>query len=349
MNNQIRLSVIMPVYNAENFLERSVGSLFRQGLAPGSFEVLLVNDGSTDNSLEMCQKLAEKHSEIRVIDKENGGVSSARNRGLNEARGEWVALLDADDYLLDNGYKTAFLPYAMRDDLDIIHYFSDYDFWPVRQLCGGGKSEGRTWDLMRQGKDGLPSFCWLYFYRKRFLERTRLTFKNYIVGEDQLFATQTYLSNPYMLTVKANIYRYVVHDDSATTRRAAEHSRRAVVDYISSYANILEYAHDQGADKDVGLWRGCMRTLDSKKMFAVSRMLSARYNRKEWKNLSRFCQKTKFWPVSSFADGVKNRLSVKVMNAVMRSWPMYVVMSFFMIHVVEPYVLPRLRYKFKAQ
>lgn len=343
MKNDLLLSVIIPVYNAAHSLEKSVGSLFRQGLEHGSFEVLLVNDGSKDNSLEVCHQLATQYHEIRVIDKENGGVSSARNRGLMEARGEWIALLDADDYILDGGYKIALLPYAKRRDVDIIHYFSDYDFWPVRPLEDGLRHEGKVWDLMLQGKEALPSFCWLFFYRKKMLERLHLRFKDYIVGEDQLFSTQAYLANPYMLTVNANIYRYVVHDDSATTRRTVEHSRRAVCDYISSYANILDYAHNQGADKDTKLWQGCMRTLDSKKIFAVSRMLSARYNRMEWEWLSLFCKKTQFWPIRPFTSGLRNRLSVAAMNGIMRCRGVYMVMALLFNRIIEPYILPKKR------
>lgn len=339
----IRLSVIMPVYNAENSLEKSVGSLFRQGLEPGSFEVLLINDGSKDSSLIVCQRLAEKHSEIRIIDKENGGVSSARNRGIEEANGEWIAFLDADDYLLDNGYSTAFLPYGERKDIDLIHYFSDYDFWPARKLVSGVKFEGRAWDLIKDGRDALPSFCWLFFYRKRFIDKLQLRFKKYIVGEDQLFSSSAYLANPYMLTVNANIYRYVVNEDSATTRRTVGHCRRAVMDYISSYADILNYAHIQGVDKDKTLWQHCLRTLDSKKIFAVSRMLSARYNYKEWKEVFDFCCDTTFSPIKPFARGLKNRIAVKTMNGIMRRWLMYSVFELFFNRIVEPYVLPKMR------
>lgn len=343
MNKELRLSVIMPMYNAADSLEKSVGSLFRQGLDSGTFEVLLINDGSKDNSLEVCRQLAEQHPEIRVVDKPNGGVSSARNRGLEEAKGEWVAFLDADDYLLDDGYKTALVPYCDRKDVDVIHYFSDYDFWPIRKLESGVRFEGKAWDLMREGKEALPSFCWLYFYRKSFLDAKGFCFKKYIVGEDQLFSTSIYLANPYILTVKANIYRYVVHDDSATTRRTVEHSRKAVLDYISSYADILAYAHEEGADRETDLWNRCKQTLDSKKVFAVSRMLSARYKHREWKDMSKFCRNTQFAPMHTFASGIKNKLSVSAMNGIMSNWFVYSLLTFLFNRIVEPYILPKMR------
>lgn len=86
-DNNLFLSVIIPVYNAEKTLQRSVESLYRQGMNEQSFEVLLINDGSKDRSLELCNKLSSIHTNIRVIDKDNGGVASSRNVGLDHARG----------------------------------------------------------------------------------------------------------------------------------------------------------------------------------------------------------------------------------------------------------------------
>lgn len=90
------ISIIVPVYNAEKTLRRCVDSL--TGQTYQNIEILLVNDGSKDGSLQLCREYAEKDERIRVIDKENGGVSSARNAGLDAARGKWVMFCDSDDW-----------------------------------------------------------------------------------------------------------------------------------------------------------------------------------------------------------------------------------------------------------
>lgn len=90
------ISIIVPVYNAEKTLERCVASLLGQSYE--NIEILLVNDGSKDQSLAMCRGFARQDSRIRVIDKENGGVSSARNAGLDAAKGRWVMFCDSDDW-----------------------------------------------------------------------------------------------------------------------------------------------------------------------------------------------------------------------------------------------------------
>lgn len=88
-------SIIIPVYNAQNTISRSIESVLLQEMQ--DFELILVNDGSSDNSLQICKKYAKDNPKIRVIDKKNGGVSSARNEGINNSNGEYVVFLDSDD------------------------------------------------------------------------------------------------------------------------------------------------------------------------------------------------------------------------------------------------------------
>ena len=99
-----KLSVIVPVYNAEGFIERCVGSLTNQTYK--NLEILLVNDGSKDSSLQKCRELAAQDERIRVFDKENGGASSARNFGLKQATGDYIGFCDADDFHDSDTFET---------------------------------------------------------------------------------------------------------------------------------------------------------------------------------------------------------------------------------------------------
>lgn len=91
------ISVIIPVYNVKHYLSRCIDSVLNQTFQ--DFEVILIDDGSTDGSAEICDEYAGKNEYIKVIHKENGGVSSARNRGMKEAVNEWIAFIDADDWI----------------------------------------------------------------------------------------------------------------------------------------------------------------------------------------------------------------------------------------------------------
>ena len=91
------ISVVIPIYNVENFLRKGLDSLLQQTMR--DFEVIMVNDGCTDSSREIMQEYADKDNRFRIIDKPNGGVSSARNAGVQAAQGNYIAFLDSDDYV----------------------------------------------------------------------------------------------------------------------------------------------------------------------------------------------------------------------------------------------------------
>jgi len=101
MNLTPQISVIVPVYKVEQYIHRCIDSILSQSFT--DFELILVDDGSPDNCGKICDEYAQKDSRIRVFHKSNGGVSSARNLGLDNAKGEWIAFIDSDDFV-ENEY-----------------------------------------------------------------------------------------------------------------------------------------------------------------------------------------------------------------------------------------------------
>lgn len=114
---KITLSVIMPVYNAEKYLDFSVQSVLNQTYK--KFELILVNDGSKDHSLEICRKYETLDSRVRIIDQENKGISEARNAGIDQAIGKYITFIDNDDMINPNMYEIM-LKYMVEDELDLV-------------------------------------------------------------------------------------------------------------------------------------------------------------------------------------------------------------------------------------
>ena len=110
------ISVIVPVYNVELYLERCINSIINQTYQ--NLEIILIDDGSTDRSGEICDEYKKKDMRINVIHKQNGGSSSARNCGLEIAKGEYIGFVDSDDYIASDMY--ALLHQHMRDDVDLV-------------------------------------------------------------------------------------------------------------------------------------------------------------------------------------------------------------------------------------
>ena len=98
------ISVVVPVYNVENYMRKCIDSLLNQTLS--NIEIILVDDGATDTSPKICDEYARKHSCIRVIHKQNGGLGSARNAGMKAARGKYIGFVDSDDYVSVKMYET---------------------------------------------------------------------------------------------------------------------------------------------------------------------------------------------------------------------------------------------------
>ena len=97
--NDIKLSIIVPVYNVEKYLERCINSLINQDLCRNEYEIIIVNDGSTDYSGDIAKAIQSKVENIHLYEQVNGGLSAARNTGLKYACGKYVIFVDSDDYL----------------------------------------------------------------------------------------------------------------------------------------------------------------------------------------------------------------------------------------------------------
>ena len=120
MKNKPTISVIVPVYNVEKYLEECVESVLSQTFT--DYELLLIDDGSTDSSGDLCDQIAKRDVRVRVIHKSNRGSSSARNKGVDEAKGEWIIFLDSDDKWADKDGLGRLYDYATRNNLDALRF-----------------------------------------------------------------------------------------------------------------------------------------------------------------------------------------------------------------------------------
>lgn len=149
--NDIKISVVVPLYNKEKSIEATLQSVLAQTYT--DYELIVVDDGSTDNSLNVVRKrISELENErIRVIHKENGGVSSARNRGIKEAKGEYIALLDGDDL---------WEPTFLEEQVKLIHDFPDAGMWGVNTAF---IKYGKCWKWQQGMGDGYRGYVENYF------------------------------------------------------------------------------------------------------------------------------------------------------------------------------------------
>lgn len=121
----IKLSIIIPIYRVEQYLHKCVDSVLRQDLPSTEYEIILVDDGSPDNCPQICDEYATDHDNIRVVHRENGGLSAARNTGIEIANGGYIMFVDSDDYIEPN-VLGRLLAQVVQDDLDVLRYKHQY-------------------------------------------------------------------------------------------------------------------------------------------------------------------------------------------------------------------------------
>lgn len=216
-NKKPTVSVIVPVYKAEEYLNRCVDSILAQTFT--DFEVILVDDGSPDSCGEICDDYARRDPRVRAFHKENGGVSSARNMGLNHARGEWIAFVDADDWVGD-GYLDVFHDTAILLNTDIIHFGFQIENAHGRVYKQYAFPKTVSIPASALLKKGVFSSCTIsYFFRTACVGCIRFN-KNLHYSEDREFIIKVVLGtySPVLLTTNT-AYFYAYHPTSTTKRR----------------------------------------------------------------------------------------------------------------------------------
>lgn len=325
------LSVIVPVYNAEEYLSRCLDSLLNQGVE--DYEVICVNDGSTDGSLEILNGYAERYPTVmRIINQENGGVSVARNAGLDVARGDVIAFCDADDYLVPNAYRYL-LENCWRNDIDVLKYNSVT--LDARMLQIWKEPDAMSEKILFEGSGHdfycrfHPCFVWSNFYRKSFLDRHSLRFGQQGYAEDIAFSLDLFMCNPRCMAVDTNVYRYTISENQMTRCRNKETMYRMVDDMLAIFQKMCDYGVT---------YQNLKQSLDEYKewlmLSCMSRVLSADYQRKDWNRV-----KIQFYQVGVLPM-CRLGWRAKLINGLMAYYGGYKFASMFYRRLFVPYVLP---------
>ncbi len=210
----IKLSVIIPVYNASEFLGDCIESLLEQGFDSKEYEIVCVDDGSTDNSLDILKDYAKRYSFIVVYQKENGGVASTRNYGIEKARGEYIAFVDSDDFICSNTLAKLVSEAKTRDVVGVRFGYScikendkfmresDKEFlFTMKEICA----------------DDAPFQVWGMLLKKELVMQADLRFnKIFRTREDYIFnyLLFAYHEKKKMLITDAPVYKYRVREGS---------------------------------------------------------------------------------------------------------------------------------------
>ena len=230
------ISVIVPVYKVEPYLDKCVRSIVEQTYQ--NLEIILVDDGSPDNCGAMCDAWAEKDSRIKVIHKENGGLSDARNAGMNVATGQWIAFVDSDDWVsaeyIDAMYQAIQKTGAEIAACDVLIAYGDIALKVSTQhaeirVCNAEEAVG---DVL-QGK-GFRAVAWNKLYKKSLLVNEQYPVGKY--HEDEFFTYRILAKASKLVYVDCTLYAYFQRPGSIMNSISIKH-----LDTLDAYLERLEF------------------------------------------------------------------------------------------------------------
>lgn len=231
------ISVIVPIYNVADYLSKCIDSIINQTYR--DLEIILVDDGSTDDCPKICDAYKEKDNRIIVIHKENGGLSDARNAGIEIAKGEYISFIDSDDYIDESMYETMLSNLEATDaDLCICGFDRVNDNGEVRSTFSYKDSEltrNDAFEMLVQGNVYFIISCNKVYKRKIFDD---LGFKKGKTHEDEYIMHHVYGECEKIVTISQPFYYYLVRESSitGTVKGNIKH-----FDYAESYIDRMEY------------------------------------------------------------------------------------------------------------
>jgi len=289
----MKLSIVVPLYNSENFIRPCVESLMIQKIDSALFEILLIDDGSQDNSLRIIEGLEQMHTNVHAYHKENSGTGDTRNYGMDKARGTYLYFLDIDDYLA-NDTLHVILENIEQNQLDVLCF--DSIKTTTRDLIDTATTvvpdhleimDGISYI----GKKGFEFEVWHYIIRRDFLVSTGIRFDPESILEDSSFTVHLFIAAKRMAKITIDVHRYVQHPSSATYRTEKAHARRILNDLENTavlYAHLIEkYAEIPHPHSAIFL-----KQLQAKKQFFVYYYIVRAYRgnisfNEVWKTLQR--------------------------------------------------------------
>lgn len=234
------ISVIVPIYNIEKHLPRCIDSILNQTYK--NWEAIFVNDGSTDNSLKILEKYKKRDERIKIIDKKNAGSGAARNDGIENSRGKYIAFLDSDDWyeknfleklynnLIENNSDVAMCnPKMVYDDANKNKKINTYFFYEIEL----NKTPEKILGIL-----AMP-VVWNKLYKKDIIVKNNIKFPNYSFCEDVEFLYKIFLYVNKVSKIKDDLYNYYQREDSGT-KKIKEESIEQLYQVLKNIENYIK-------------------------------------------------------------------------------------------------------------
>lgn len=239
------LSIIVPLYNAESYVEGCINSLLNQDIDKKLYEIIIINDGSTDSSYAIVERLSKSYKNITLFNQHNQGPGATRNTGIALAKGEYIYFIDSDDYIAHNTLGTL-IDCLKKNSLELIGFDSIYfteDLNLYTSRTNGLIPDSEVLkgaDFIKKHKNFELGPCW-YIIRREFLLQTKHKFAEGRFHEDAMFTIRVIIDAKRLMFMKFDVHRYVKNPSSIMNRQSSNHIKKFVDDWIkliSQFSNL---------------------------------------------------------------------------------------------------------------
>lgn len=242
------ISIIVPIYNSEKYLKECIESIINQTYK--NIEVILINDGSTDASEDVCNEYAKNDNRIKIINIKNAGVSNARNVGIDSSKGNWIVFVDSDDWIEKDFCEKLYKEATQDKELDIIcsGYKRIYSDKTEKINCNNKKItyNAHQYLLKLLNVQNGYGFCHMKLIRKKCIGHVRFN-KNIKVGEDALFNMQLVKNTRKVIILGEALYNYRFNENSLVRK----YDEKYVEKYLLAMQETLKYLRNEYKEDNV--------------------------------------------------------------------------------------------------
>ncbi|MEW4925030.1 glycosyltransferase [Algibacter sp. 2305UL17-15] len=324
----MKLSIIIPVYNVEKYISRCLDSILIQGLDINDFEILLINDGSTDNSVSVIDQYKLKYNNIKIHNQKNGGAGKARNKGISLASGEYIYFIDPDDYLANNVLKNI-LSYVYSLNLDVLTFNTIVTDNPDLDETSVNVEDIKPSEVY-SGKDyidyyGFRNEVWWYVAKSKYVKDIGAKLVEGRFLEDAIYTISIILNSNRIAHWPVAAHRYVKVSNSAMTSNEPNHYLKVIYDMqnvAESYYDFIRDVENKGSISRDGVQRLKSRQ-QSFVFFMMVRMLKSTIKLKDVKSILNSLENVGAYPLNSFIGKDYSKKTYFILSKIFNSKPLY--------------------------
>lgn len=315
----MKVSIIIALYNTEKYIEKCIQSVLDSPLPNADYEIIVINDGSTDNSQVIVDQLVISNPEINIqlINKENGGQSSARNLGFELAKGQYIFCLDSDDYINGDIFRQA-LDYAISKDLDMLPI--DFSYLDEEYISlNKGKDDYQLINNSITGVEFINKFIiagtmWRYFYKSSIIQQNNLRLLEGVYHEDEEFVIKFLTYVKAIAYQKHKVYNYIIRENSTVNNKDMQHRKKLIFDIIIVVDKITELIENNVYNK--GLIAGLLKKREQLIISIFIRMLKERFSAVDKQEVIGLLKSKDYLPVQLDSLNFKKRVLGRIINII---------------------------------